>query len=144
MRLVCSHQLSSLLHIELIFHWQTLSFQKASSRKPTGPTEYHEHIVGRSWGYEKELEPVHASSRQKQGSSTHTSISATMQMWQEEKSREQPYNNMGSYTTESARSKKDKMVADGHCGLKSGDSGKRSSTASNCSGPGCGYLGSGR
>ena len=79
---------------------------------------------------------MQASSQQGRSPSAHTGIGTMMQMWQEEKSLEQPYNNVGSYTTKTGASTGAQKVADG---IKSGDPGKHTSAAFNASGAGSRY-----
>lgn len=128
----------SVYHLKLRRRWQTLSFQKALSHDSAESTPTHEHTVRRTWGHQATLEPVQARGQQGQNSAKHTGIGTMMDMWQEEKNSEQPYNNIASYRTKTVKSVRAEKAANEHQGSTFKDSGKGALTSS-YSGAGSGY-----
>lgn len=77
---------------------QTLSFKKISNHATSESSKQDEHATQRGWGQNRS--PQRASQQPQEAfSSGSNDYSPMTQRWKAEGSREQPYNNVGSYKT---------------------------------------------
>ncbi|KAI9695456.1 MAG: hypothetical protein M1836_006443 [Candelina mexicana] len=103
---------------------ETLTFHGASSTSPNKPSQTREHIVPRHWDRQDGLEQSLADRQQEWSSTRYTGMSA-MQRWQAESSKEQPYNNIGSYMTKTVEPTKTTETVNENRRYHAGDYGYR-------------------
>ncbi|KAL2039500.1 hypothetical protein N7G274_007772 [Stereocaulon virgatum] len=72
---------------------KTLSFEKASRQASIDSATYHEHALPRVWRVETSKEQMHRTIRQCLQAASKSPI--MLQRWQNERGRDQPYDNVG-------------------------------------------------